>query len=496
MGSRRGARSGGGKAAGTRPQPTAERTRPGELGDADPNNDWKAGTTLDQNLFDLPTESDARPADEGRRTNAEESARSSLDRYIRSIGHIRVLSREETAQLATILESEEAEIRAAILAIPQTAQVLLERWNELRRAGRVTASLATGHRDGSGVDWGRRIDRCMAAVERMLAERDCIRPRTADAPARRKEIEDRIAGRLARARIDLRELLGIHERFRALIHSKDPLDSAEADRLGLDSPRVRGQIERADAALARLHAAKQTFVRHNLRLVVKIAKRYRNLGVPYLDLIQEGNLGLIRAVEKFEHKRGFHFSTYAVWWIAQAMVRAIQNHSRTVRVPSHMYDHQLRYKRVERDLRQRLGRDPGSEDLAGALDLPIEVVDQVESTLRPNVSTQSPLPGTEDLTLESALSDPEAEDPTEELDREQLRDALGGALGALPDRERQILSWRFGIGGSEPQSYAAIGERLGLSRERVRQLAERGLRQLAGQEPVRRLAHVAAAPGW
>ena len=451
---------------------------------------------MDTNLFDLPTDSDARLSGEGGLSHAEESARSSLDRYIRSIGQIRVLSREETAQLASILESEEAEIRAAILAIPRTADVLLERWHELRRAGRVTASLAAGHRDGSGVDWGRRIDSCMSAVERLIAERDSIRPRAADGPARRKGIEDRIAGRLARARIDLRELLAIHERFRALVGSTDPLDAAEADRLGIDSTRVRGQIERADAALARLHAAKQTFVRHNLRLVVKIAKRYRNLGVPYLDLIQEGNLGLIRAVEKFEHQRGFHFSTYAVWWIAQAMVRAIQNHSRTVRVPSHMYDHQLRYKRVERDLSQRLGRDPETDDLARALDLPIEIVDQVQATLRSNVSTQSPLPGTEDLTLENALTDPDAEDPSEGIGREQLRDALGGALGALPDRERQILSWRFGIGGDEPQSYAAIGERLGLSRERVRQLAERGLRQLSAQEPVRRLAHVAAAPGW
>jgi RNA polymerase sigma factor (sigma-70 family) len=178
------------------------------------------------------------------------------------------------------------------------------------------------------------------------------------------------------------------------------------------------------------------------------------------------------------------------------MVRAIQNHSRTVRVPSHMYDHQLRYKRIERELRQRLGRDPETDDLAHALELPLEIVDQVEATLRPNISTQSPLAGTEDLTLESALSDPEAEDPGDWIGREQLRDALGGALGTLADRERQILSWRFGIGGDEPQSYAAIGERLGLSRERVRQLAERGLRQLASQEPVRRLAHVAAAPGW
>jgi len=447
---------------------------------------------LDTNLFDLPTDSDAGPADADR-SGGDDSARSALDRYIRSIGHIRVLTREETAQLASILEAEEAEIRAAILAIPGTADCLLARWHELRRAGRVTAALAAGHRDGSGIDWNRRMDVCFAAVERLVAQRAVIQPRAADAPARRKGIEDRIAGRLARARIELRELLGILDRFRTLAAAEDPLDAAEAERLGVDTPRVRGQIERADAALARLHAAKQTFVRHNLRLVVKIAKRYRNLGVPYLDLIQEGNLGLIRAVEKFEHRRGFHFSTYAVWWIAQAMVRAIQNHSRTVRVPSHMYDHQLRYKRADRDLRQRLGREPGRDDIARALDLPVEIADQVESTLRSNVSTHNPLPGTEDLALENALADEDVEDPVEGVGREQLRAALTGALGELPERERQILAWRFGIGGEEPKSYAAIGQHLGLSRERVRQLAERGLRQLSAQASVRRLS-VASAP--
>ena len=177
------------------------------------------------------------------------------------------------------------------------------------------------------------------------------------------------------------------------------------------------------------------------------------------------------------------------------MVRAIQNHSRTVRVPSHMYDHQLRYKRVDRDLRQRLGHDPTGHDLALALELPLEVVDQVEATLRPNVSTTSPLSGTDDLTLESALSDPDAVDPVDGLAVEQVRGTLAGALGELPARERQILAWRFGIGGEEPQSFAAIGTKLGLSRERVRQLAERGLRQLSACESVRRLAFAAASPG-
>jgi RNA polymerase primary sigma factor len=176
------------------------------------------------------------------------------------------------------------------------------------------------------------------------------------------------------------------------------------------------------------------------------------------------------------------------------MVRAIQTHSRTVRVPSHMYDHQLRLKRVERELRQRLGREPDPEDLAQALGLSAEVLDQVEATLRPNVSTHSPLGGTDELTLENALADEDAADPAEGLGRAKLGAVLERALEELPARERQILAWRYGIGGEEPQSYAAIGARLGLSRERVRQLADRGLRQLASHQSVRRLAP-AGAPG-
>jgi RNA polymerase sigma factor (sigma-70 family) len=228
-------------------------------------------------------------------------------------------------------------------------------------------------------------------------------------------------------------------------------------------------------------------MRHNLRLVVTQAKRYRNMGVPYVDLIQEGNLGLMRAVEKFEYQRGFKFSTYAVWWIEQALVRAIQSVSRTVRVPSHIYELQLRMRRVEADLRQRLGRHPGSQELAKALDVPEDMVELTRMSAYPIGSLEAPLPGTDDLRLEDALADDEVDDPAEIHDEQTLRNALTRELETLAPRERAILEARFGLEGGEPPTLEEIGQQMGLSRERVRQIEHRALSRLRERGAIRNL---------
>jgi RNA polymerase primary sigma factor len=250
---------------------------------------------------------------------------------------------------------------------------------------------------------------------------------------------------------------------------------------------VRQALVRAREALARHDAAKQRFVRHNLRLVVKVAKRYRNLGVAFPDLIQEGNLGLIRAVEKFDHRRGFMFSTYAIWWIHQAMIRAIQNHSRTVRVPSHMYDLQLRYKRADEELRRRLGRAPQARELAAELGLESDALAHLASTMMPIASLSAPLAGTDALSLEDSLEDEAAQDPVEHVDRGEVRGELSRLLLVLSPRERRIIDWRFGLSDEDPQTLEDIGKRLNLSRERVRQITGRALEKLRAQPESRAL---------
>jgi len=249
--------------------------------------------------------------------------------------------------------------------------------------------------------------------------------------------------------------------------------------LGLDGAGARRRLARAERALAEYHRLVQIFAHHNLRLVAKCAHRYRGLGVPFMDLVQEGNLGLIRAIEKFEHERGYMFSTYAVWWIQQAMIRAIQNQRRTVRVPSHICEQQIRYRRIEGEMSRRLGRDATPEEIAAALDMTPEAVEDLIATLAPIRSLNAPAPGLEDVEFEELVRDESTVDPTEIMARGEDGEALFRLLNTLPPRERQVIDWRFGLSeGNEPSTLGEIGERLGLSRERVRQIEASALTRL------------------
>jgi RNA polymerase primary sigma factor len=231
------------------------------------------------------------------------------------------------------------------------------------------------------------------------------------------------------------------------------------------------RIERGDGA------AKERMINSNLRLVISIAKRYQGHGVPLGDLVQDGVIGLNRAVEKFDWRRGFKFSTYATWWIRQACQRAISSQSATIRVPSHVHERRLKLARVGNRLRTQLGREPTREELAQAAELSIKHVDEALDAAEAPVSLNQRVGAEEEGELGDLFGDPLARDPEDEAVDSLRRLEVRQALKRLPERERRVLELRFGVDG-DPQPLESIGKQLGISRERVRQVESEALEQL------------------
>jgi len=385
-----------------------------------------------------------------------------LQDYLDDIVDMSVLDPDEQIRLLTNMESAEAALRQSIAEIPETARLLVDRWNDRREKGLVTGALSKWHRDGSNRNCNQLIDRGFKKIERSLETFE--RSASGEVASQHGHIM-RLAECVVAADVSLPLLLEI-------------LESLVASKRSLRSRHSKKALRIANESRAQLTDSKNLFISHNLRLVIRCAKNYRNQGVPFLDLIQEGNIGLIRAVEKFDYRRGYKFSTYAIWWIEQSLVRAVASDSRVVRIPSPVIDQRRKLKQIEGAQRALTAGEPTPLDLIESLGIDSSKSDDLHRSLSAEISTQSTVNFSDTVTLEETLMNEEEIDAAYGLDNLAIGRRLQGIIPTLGDREQRVIEARFGLSGGPPKTLVDIGRELGVSRERVRQIERGALEQL------------------